>query len=241
MTNCTNCDNIILEDYCPKCGNAAKLKIIDKHYLQHEFMHLFHLEKGFIYTVKKLLTQPGESITEFLRENRNKLMKPVPFLIFTSLIYTIIVSFFPVVEANKIGGDSADSYINRIFGWFQAHYAYANIATGFFIAFCTRLFYRKSSYNYFEIMTMLCYVLGINMLTMTLLAVFYGTLNVIVYRTLFTVFVYGYAVWAIGQFFNKGTIKSYLAAAATFILGYLLYFTTISIIGIVLDEIFKKT
>jgi hypothetical protein len=239
MTHCTNCDNIILEDYCPKCGNAAKLKIIDKHYLRHEFMHLFHLEKGFIYTVKKLLTQPGESIREFLKENRNKLMKPVPFLVFTSLIYTIIVSFFPVVVANKIGGGSADSYIDRIFSWFQAHYAYANIATGFFIAFCTRLFYRKYNYNYFEIMTMLCYVLGINMLAMTILAVFYGTLNVIVYRILFTVFVYGYAVWAIGQFFNKGSIKSYLAAAASFIMGYLLYFTTISLIGIALDEILK--
>jgi hypothetical protein len=166
-------------------------------------------------------------------------MKPVPFLVFTSLIYTIIVSLFPVVEANTISGDSADSYINRIFSWFQAHYAYANIATGFFIAFCTRLFFRKYSYNYFETMTMLCYVLGINMLAMTILAVFYGILNVIVYRLLFTVFVYGYSVWAIAQFFNKDTLRSYLAAAATFIMGYLLYFTTISIIGIALDEILK--
>jgi hypothetical protein len=236
---CHNCEASFDTKFCPNCGNPANLKRIDKHYLQHEFLHLFHVEKGFLYTVKMLLTKPGESIQGFLNTSRNKLMKPVPFLVFTSLIYTIIVSFFPVVVANKIGGGSADSYIDRIFSWFQAHYAYANIATGFFIAFCSGLFYRKYSYNYFEIMTMLCYVLGINMLAMTILAVFYGTLNVIVYRILFIVFVYGYAVWAIGQFFNKGTIKSYLAAAATFIMGYLLYFTTISIIGIALDEILK--
>lgn len=238
---CHNCETIFETKFCPNCGNPAILKRIDKHYLQHEFLHLFHVEKGFLYTVKMLLTKPGESIQSFLSNNRNKLMKPVPFLVFTSLIYTIVVSFVPVPEANTVTGDSADSYINRIFSWFQGHYAYANLATGFFIALCTKIFFRKYSYNYFEIMTMLCYILGINMLSMTLLALSFSFLNVIVYRILFSVFVYGYAVWAIAQFFNKGTIKIYLAAAATFILGYLLYFTTISIIGIVLDEIFKKT
>jgi Protein of unknown function (DUF3667) len=243
MTNCTNCNNEIAENYCPNCGQVAKLKRIDWHYLQHEFMHLFHLEKGFIYTLKQLLTNPGENIRTFLTQNRNKLMKPIPFLVFTSLIYALVGSFFDASEVNnsigKITVDNSNSYVTKILNWFQGHYAYANIVVGFFIAFFIKVFFKKYNYNYFEIITMLCYVLGLNMVAMAILVVFYGTLNIIVYRILFSLFVYGYSLWAIAHFFDKTKILSYIKAFIAFFLGYFLYFTVVTIIGIGIDVILE--
>lgn len=87
---CKNCCSKIKGKYCPNCGQCATLKRIDKHYISHEIQHLLHFEEGFIYTVKELLTRSGNSIRMYLDENRNKHMKPVAFLIFTSLLYTIV-------------------------------------------------------------------------------------------------------------------------------------------------------
>ena len=68
ITNCINCNNQISEDFCPKCGQSAKLKRIDKHYVSHELLHLFHFEKGFFYTAKELFLRPGDSIKEFIEK-----------------------------------------------------------------------------------------------------------------------------------------------------------------------------
>jgi hypothetical protein len=241
---CHNCESTFETKFCPNCGNPATLKRIDKHYLQHEFLHLFHVEKGFLYTVKMLLTKPGESIQGFLSTNRNKLTKPVPFLIFASLIYTIVGSFLGTTNEThslvKIDKSSTGlAFLPKILNWVQTHHGYANMLVSVFIAFFIKLFFKKHKYNYFEILTMMCFVLGINMLTMTLIAPFYSMPYPIIYRLLFLVFVFGYSVWAIGQFFDKTKALSYAKAVIAFVLGYSIYYTIIVGIGIGLDMISK--
>jgi Protein of unknown function (DUF3667) len=244
MTNCTNCNFILNEKYCPNCGQVAVLKRIDKHYLQHEFMHLFHLEKGFIYTVWQLITKPGESIRTFLTENRNKLMKPIPFLVFTCLIYALVGTYFDATEINngmgKIDTGGVQTTATRILKWFQAHFAYANIVISLFMAFLLKILFWKKPYNYFEIMTMLSYVLGVNMLLMTILVVFYSILNTIVFKTLLLLFYYGYSIFAIGQFFDKSKILSFIKAFLAFLFGLVLYFVSIAVVGVSIDQILIK-
>lgn len=100
MTNCKNCDNQITDKYCPNCGQSATLKRIDKHYISHEIQHLLHFEKGVFYTAKELLIRPGNSIREFIGENRNKHMKPVAFLILTSLLISFTLTKFTTIKKN---------------------------------------------------------------------------------------------------------------------------------------------
>ncbi|MCP9764139.1 zinc ribbon domain-containing protein [Lacihabitans soyangensis] len=242
---CHNCEAPFDTKFCPNCGNPAILKRIDKHYLQHEFLHLFHVEKGFLYTVKMLLSKPGESIQGFLKTNRNKLMKPVPFLIFASLIYTIIGGFFGTADEThnlvKIDKKSTElAYLPTILNWVQTHHGYANMTVSVFIAMLLKLFFKKHKYNYFEILTMMCFVLGINMLAMTLIAPFYSLPYPIIYRILFLVFVFGYTVWAIGRFFDKTKVLGYLKGAFAFIMGYIIYYAIILGIGLGLDMISKS-
>jgi Protein of unknown function (DUF3667) len=149
MTTCKNCDNQIIGNFCSNCGQQAKLKRIDKHYISHEVLHLLHFEKGFFYTVKELITKPGNSIREFINENRNKHMKPVAFLILTSLLYTLIAHFFHADEIynSKEKNLFGQSSIGDIQHWVQTHYGYANILMGIFIALCVKLLFRKYKYN----------------------------------------------------------------------------------------------
>ncbi len=83
---------------CPNFGQPSKLKRIDGHYISYEIQYLLHLEKGFFYTAKKLLTRPVKSIREFIDENMNKHMKPIAFLIPTPLLYTLIGHFSPMLS-----------------------------------------------------------------------------------------------------------------------------------------------
>lgn len=62
---------------------------IDANYLLQELCSVLSFEKGFLFTVRELSTNPGKSIKDFLNEDRNRLVKPVLFLIVTSYLYYI--------------------------------------------------------------------------------------------------------------------------------------------------------
>ena len=88
--NCKNCNAKIDQNYCPNCGQAAKVKRIDGQYIIHEIEHVLHFDRGILFTIKELFIKPGESVRNFILENRFRLVKPIVFIIVTSLIYTII-------------------------------------------------------------------------------------------------------------------------------------------------------
>lgn len=241
MTNCENCNNQISGNYCPNCGQSAKLKRIDKHYISHELLHLLHFEKGFFYTIKELLSRPGDSIKEFIDKNRNKHMKPVPFLILTSLLFALILN---LTHANKIYDDQVKlsfghSKVNDILHWMQTHHGYANIIQGVFMALSVKLFFRKHKYNLFEIIIVLCFVIGLNTFLLALVTLFFGVMNEQSYKIITGLVNFGYSTWAIGQFFYGSKIIGYVKSFLAVVLGYIMSIVTIVLIGLSADLITK--
>ncbi len=242
MTSCKNCNNPVTGNFCPNCGQASMLKRIDKHYISHEILHLLHFEKGFFYTVKELMTRPGQSIGEFITENRNKHVKPVAYLIVTSLLYTLIAHFFHADEINNSKEKlefGKVSYVGNILHWSQTHAGYSNIIMGIFIALCVKWLFRKYKYNFFEIMTLLCFVMGQIMLLYAFVAFFVGLLDGNIYKAIITIVGFAYPTWAIGQFFDGTKAISYIKSFLSYSLGCLLYLFAIVIGGLATDQIVK--
>ena len=78
MNICKNCSSKFDTKFCPECGTNAVSKRIDKHYFIHELKHgILHLENGFVYTTKELLTNPGNSIRKFIEGERTRHFKPI--------------------------------------------------------------------------------------------------------------------------------------------------------------------
>jgi hypothetical protein len=242
MTNCINCNNLITGNFCANCGQPAKLKRIDSHYVLHEIQHVLHFEKGVFYTVKELIIRPGQSVRQFISENRNRLVKPIIFIIVSSLIYSIAVHFFHI----------EDGYINMkdiepgkksatiaIFNWVQSHYGYANIIMGIFIAFWLKLFFRKYDYNFFEIVILLCFVMGVGMITFSVFAVIEGLTKLPLMQISGIIF-FLYAFWAIAQFFDKKKAINYLKAFFAYVLGMITFCFSALLLGFLVDLIFKK-
>ena len=237
MTNCSNCGYPLTGNFCSHCGQPVKLKRIDSHYIVHEIQHVLHVERGIFYTIRELLIRPGHSVKEFISQNRSRLVKPVIFIIVTSLLYSLAVHFFHVsdgyVSIHVGDGDNKVASI-AIANWVQTHYGYANIIMGIFIAIWLKLFFRKSEFNFFEILILLCFVMGIGMLVLAILAVFEGVTGLKAMQTAGMIFFF-YATWAIGQFFDPRKFTGYLKAFVAYVLGMITFTLSTLLLGYIID------
>ena len=241
MSNsCKNCDSEVTLNYCPNCGEPAKLKRINGHYIMHEIEHVLHFERGILYTVRELLINPGQSIRNFISENRSRLVKPIIFIIVTSLIYTIISHYFHIEdEYVKQQGLPENSAVVKILKWLQGNYGYMNILTGGFIALWLKVFFKKYGYNFFELLIMLCFVLGISMLIFAFFSLIEGLTDI---KLLSVAGIIGiiYLIWAVGNFFEKNKIGNYFKALLSYILGFITFFIAFGLIGITIDLLIKN-
>jgi hypothetical protein len=237
--DCKNCKTEISSKYCPECGQPTSLKRIDGHYIVHEIEHVLHFERGILFTIRELVINPGQSIQNYLTENRSRLVKPIIFIIITSLIYTIVVNLLHIEEQyiTLEGGDSTTP--NKIFNWMREHYGYANIIMGIFIAFWTKIFFRRYQFNYFEILILLCFVIGISMLIYSIFALLAGLTGLKISQ-LGGIVGLAYSSWAIGQFFGKGKIINYIKALFAYLLGMLTFLITAFLLGEIFDIIVKS-
>jgi len=236
MELCQKCGVEITENFCSKCGNPKSLKRIDRKYIATEISSILNFDKGILYTIRELIIRPGSTIREFILKDRNRIVKPITFLIITSLIYTFLRQFLHFKDGYIYQDDSIKSTSMAIFGWIKDNYGYGNLIIGIFIAFWTKVLFKKYVYNYYEILILLCFALGIGML---ILAVF-GTIEVL---TGLKILQFGgmlfliYSIWAIGQFFNGKKVSSYLKALLSYFLGMITFTLVILIIGGIIDLI----
>lgn len=217
------------------------MKRVDGHYLFHEIQHQLHFEKGILYTVKELLVHPGKSVRHFITDDRNRLVKPVVFIIITSLIYSTINHFFHIEDGYVKYQESKSaphSAITDVFEWVQHHYGYANIIMGVFIAFWVKLFFKKYHYNFFEILILLCFAMGIGMLIFTVFTVAEG-LSHIKLMNVASVIGFAYCTWAIAQFFSGKKVMDYVKSFFAYLLGWLTSMIFAMLIGVAIDLMAK--
>jgi len=233
---CKNCNITVEHKFCGNCGQPMQLKRVDKDYILHEIWHVLHFEKGILYTIKELLVRPGKNVKGFIEENRSRLVKPIIFIIVTSLIYTLINSAFHIENQYIDYHGTEPGTTSSIFEWVQHHYGYANIIMGLGISFWARLFFRKSDYNFFEILILLCFVMGIGMLIFAVFALFQGLtqLNMMPVSGGLSIL---YATWAIGQFFDPKKVSSYIKALVAYLLGMLTFMIALGLLVLVVELI----
>lgn len=233
---CKNCQEVISRDYCSNCGHPKELKKIDKKYILSEIGSVLNFDKGILYTIKELLIRPGITTRKFILEDRNRLVKPIIFIIISSLIYTILRQILNFEDDYLYVDDSYQSFSTTIFRWIQDNYGYGNLIMGIFIAMWTKLLFKKYEYNFYEILILLCFVMGIGMLILAVFGTIEGLTNLKVTQVGGMGFVI-YATWAIGQFFDKRKYQNYLKALVSYILGLITFTIVILLIGRLIDTL----
>jgi hypothetical protein len=235
---------------------TKKPKRIDVHYVSHEIQHLFHVEKGFLFTVKELLLRPGKAIREFLFEDRSKLVKPVIFVIFIAVIFTVTMKVmgvkYSLLNIDRINRPELKT--KEIGNWVRGNLGYTTLVMSVFIALCTKLIFRKRDFTTFEILVAICYVTGTALLllgsvmvsTQLVFWVLKQSFGEVSSPPVFVIFIVGafvisgyflYPIWAIGQFFGEKNVLNYVKAAISYVLGILSYQTALILLAWVLKQV----
>ncbi len=231
IMTCKNCSAELTSAYCPDCGYPAQVQRIGSRYLIHEVGHLLHYERGLFYTIRALLARPGATIRNYLSEDRRRLVKPIVFIIISSLVYTLANGFFKIEEGYvQFQQTDSTSTVALLFSWVQQYYGYANILMAVFIAFWLNLFFRKHSFNLFEILVMLCYIIGMGMLVLASFALIQGLvrIDIMAYAGMAAT---AYWTWAKGNFYNPKKWLSYVKSISAYLLGMITFFVILILIG----------
>lgn len=240
---CGRCGVELKDDFCSKCGNPKTLKKIDGKYIFSEIVSILNFDKGFFFTIRELVLRPGENVKIFIKNDRKRLVRPITYVLFCSLFYTIAQKYlikkdffeeFGSGYSNALG--LKVSALVNIFKWLKMNYGYTTILISIFIGLWIKLFFKKFSYSFFEIMTLLFYVTGTGTLIYTLFII-------IEILTGYRILLFGgfigfvYSSWAIGQFFNKKKGFNYLKGSVVYLLGMITFYFLAIISGSVIDLI----
>lgn len=235
---CQTCGTAVEQNYCPKCGSPVKLVRINGKYLATELGSVLNFEKGILFTIKELLIRPGQNVRDFIHKDRTRLVKPIVFLIISSLVYTLAQQSLRFEDGYVNAGGFGTSSVNKIFAWIQKNYGHANILMAIFIAMWIRVFFRKYDYNFFEIIILLCFVMGTGMLIYSIFGIVESfTSWKMLHIGGFVGFIY--ASWAIGQFFDRSRKVNYFKGFLAYLLGMITFFLGATILGISIDLIQK--
>lgn len=161
-TNCSNCDGTVALQYCPSCGQK-KYRRIDKKYLLEEIQYsLLHVNKGFLYSIKSLLLNPGKTARAYIEGSRVNHYKPILMALLLSGVYAFlsIQLIDPAsIFTQKMNNDQQEAQDMKGIIEFMLHYW--NLITLALIplfAILTRFMFRKQAENYFEHIVMNAYL-----------------------------------------------------------------------------------
>lgn len=152
--NCLNCGQEITGNYCSNCGQK-KYRRIDRKYIIEEAQYsLLHTNKGFLYSVKNILKNPGKTAREFIDGNRVNHYKPILLAFVLSGISAIIS--FKIIGLNEIMKDMyasknmdsgfADAYVSIT----STYFSFLMLACVPVFALFTKLAFYKWGQNYYE-------------------------------------------------------------------------------------------
>ena len=215
-----------------------EIKRIDAKYISHEIQHLLHFDKGFPFTFKEILIRPGKAVREYLGENREKYVKPIVFLVFAAVIYTLIIHFFhieiPIFNIKGFGKTSewqSNLDTDAVNNWIDSHLSYSAMIIGLFIALWTKMFFYKKGYNIYEIFILLSYIFGVFFISLLFFLVPAKFTNLLIIAQIGAFLGQIYIVFAIGQFFGERQVANYIKALICFFLGIVTYKYTLVLLA----------
>jgi hypothetical protein len=232
-------NDIIENDEFREIESRSTLERIDGKYIWNEISSVLNFDKGIFYTVRELFIRPGKTVREFLIYDRKRLVKPIVFVIFSSLLFIVCQEIFGF-QIGRVPENIDSLGVQRAFEWVGKNFGIVNILLGFFIGFWIRLFYLKSKFNIYEIFILVFFTIWVGNLIFTIFGIIEsGTglvVNILSYLTTLL-----YSTWAIGNFFNKKSLWSYFKGLLAYIFGTTTGSFLVVLTGILMDLINKSS
>jgi len=114
--NCPNCNAKLKTDYrfCPVCGQKRLTKedFSIRHFVAHSVVDYFHIDGGFLKSLKYLFFKPGMLTNQYLEGKRNSFLHPIKMLMFITILYFLMVSLGMSLSHSEPADSSAKTEKN---------------------------------------------------------------------------------------------------------------------------------
>lgn len=163
-SNCQNCNELITANFCCNCGQK-KYKRIDKKYIWDEIQYtVLHTNKGFLYSVKNIIKNPGKTAREFIDGNRVNHYKPILLAFILSGISAFIS--YKIIKLNDLMASSlpekqvSSAFMNDYMTITSTYNAIIMLLLVPIFACFTKLAFNNWKHNYYEHVVMNAYILS---------------------------------------------------------------------------------
>ncbi len=143
-TTCKNCGQAVTNNFCSNCGQTANTPRLTGKMMWREFLRVYiNLDKGLIFTMKRMLFNPGLAPLDYVQGKRVSYMKPLTF---------IAISSAGAKAAVKNFKEDFDPYfdIREV-----PETLLSMILVGTIV---TKMFLRDKRYNFWEILTLQVFI-----------------------------------------------------------------------------------
>ncbi|WP_026976375.1 DUF3667 domain-containing protein [Flavobacterium tegetincola] len=164
---CLNCNTEIVQNFCANCGQK-KYKRIDRKYIWDEVQYsTVHMNKGFFYSLKNILINPGKTARTFIDGNRVNHYKPIALAFILSgisafIAYKLIGMGEMTAKVNAMqSNDATQLKLMKSFNDFiQTYISLFTLALLPFFALLSRWSFKSFKNNFYEHVVMNAYILS---------------------------------------------------------------------------------
>ena len=148
---CKNCKELFIGNFCPNCGQNSHEHRINAEYFLHDIPHsVFHVDGGFLYTMKMLFTKPGVMVEEFLEGKRAKHFRPFAYVMIMTAFSALIVKALVWLKKKILISHGADVLYLENDNFFSNYFSVFIFLMIPVASLVTWLFFLRKKYNFWE-------------------------------------------------------------------------------------------
>lgn len=88
---CLNCGTLFVGNFCPNCGQSAKVKRLSISQGVMDLVSIFtNFENGFVHTCLELCYRPGYMMRDYIEGHRKEYVKPIPLLFLLGTVLLLL-------------------------------------------------------------------------------------------------------------------------------------------------------
>jgi hypothetical protein len=207
--------------------------VLNWQYVKDEVKYVvLHLNKGFLYSVKQLLTRPGDTVRDFLEGKRVNHYKPILLVFVLAGLNGFLSQYInckgvmPEINNNPIAKE-----LPKMMNWISSHYAVVELTLLPLYSLCSWFAFKKFGYNYIENIIINCFAssqrLILGLITIPILYLV-DSEHLMVVSSLIALPIYGVTIWLYLQLYKKEVVGDVIVRLLLF--GFLATVTFISMI-----------
>lgn len=150
---CLNCEQVLQGSFCHGCGQRASThRLSIKHFIEHDVVHgIWHIDKGILYTMKGVLTNPGKLSRNYIAGKRAGHFSLVTLLVLLVGLFLFLFSLknFPLYDLQINQESSLDftTFVSKSSKWLM-------LLAVPLVAYASKRIFKKLEYNYTEHLAM---------------------------------------------------------------------------------------